>query len=96
MPARVVVVHDEPEFAGKVATALRCAGHDVAVFADPMVALDALDAAANIEVLVTRIKFAPGKPNGWREWPGPGVRGSGSCSQHARSLPSTQPAWVNS
>jgi DNA-binding NtrC family response regulator len=64
MPARVVVVHDELEFAGQVAAALRSAGHDVAVFADPMVALDALDAAESIEVLVTQIKFAPGKPNG--------------------------------
>jgi hypothetical protein len=29
-----------------------------------MVALDALDAAQRIEVLVTRVQFPPGKPNG--------------------------------
>jgi DNA-binding NtrC family response regulator len=64
MPARVVMVHDETEFAAGVAAALRLTGNDVAVFADPMRALDALDAAQRIEVLITQIKFAPGKPNG--------------------------------
>jgi DNA-binding NtrC family response regulator len=64
MPARVVVVHDEPGFAGQLTDALRLAGHDVAVFVDPMFALDALDAAERIEILITRIGFPPGKPNG--------------------------------
>jgi DNA-binding NtrC family response regulator len=62
--ARVVVVHNDPEFAAQVAATLTRAGHDVAVFADPMVALDALDTAQHVEVLVTQIRFAPAKPNG--------------------------------
>jgi DNA-binding NtrC family response regulator len=64
MPARVVLVHDEPEFLEPLDAALRQAGHDVATFADPMEALDALDAAQSIEVLVTRVQFPVGKPNG--------------------------------
>ena len=64
MPARIVIVHDEPEFVNHVSDALRLAGHEVAAFADPMAALDALDAAQHVEVLVTRVQFAPGKPNG--------------------------------
>jgi DNA-binding NtrC family response regulator len=63
MPARVVVVHDDPTFADPLA-ALLGAGQDVALFTDPMAALDALDTARTIEVLVTRVLFAPGQPNG--------------------------------
>lgn len=64
MPARVVVVHDEPEFVGEVATALRLAGHEVATFPDPLAAWDALEATRETEVLVTRVEFQPGKSNG--------------------------------
>jgi DNA-binding NtrC family response regulator len=63
VPARVVVVHDNPTFADPLA-ALLGAGQDVALFTDPMAALDALDTARTIEVLVTRVQFAPGQPNG--------------------------------
>jgi DNA-binding NtrC family response regulator len=64
MPARVVVVHDDPDFGMSVAVALKVAGYDAAMFSDPMIALDALDAASRIEMLITRIVFPPGKPNG--------------------------------
>lgn len=64
MPARVVVVHDEPEFAREAADALRLAGYDVADFTDSMTALEALLGAASIELLVTRVRFGPGKPHG--------------------------------
>jgi hypothetical protein len=63
MPARMVVVHDEPEFADPLAAMLG-SDQDVAVFADPMAALDALDTAQTIEVLVTRVRFASGQPHG--------------------------------
>ena len=63
MPARVVVVHDDPTFADPLA-ALLGAGQDVALFTDPMAALDALDTAQTIEVLVTRVRFASGQPHG--------------------------------
>jgi CheY-like chemotaxis protein len=64
MPAHVFVIHDEPEFADRLVGALSVAGHDVVAFVDPMVALDALDAAQRVELLITRIQFPPGKPNG--------------------------------
>ena len=64
MPARIVVVHDDAEFVHQLQSALRGAGHDVAAFADSMDALAALDAAQRIEVLITRMQFPPGKPNG--------------------------------
>jgi DNA-binding NtrC family response regulator len=64
MPARVVVVHDEPEFLDAVATALESAGHQVATFPDPMAAWDAMEAAQEVEVLVTRVQFEPGRSNG--------------------------------
>jgi DNA-binding NtrC family response regulator len=64
MPAQIVIVHDQPDFAEEMAAALRLAGHEVAAFHDPMIALDALDAARKIEVLISRIGFAEGKPNG--------------------------------
>jgi DNA-binding NtrC family response regulator len=64
MLARIVVVHDDPEFTDKLTSALRLADYNVTAFLDPMQALDALDAAQRIEVLVTRVQFPPGKPNG--------------------------------
>ena len=64
MPAQVVVVLDEPEFANRVATAVRAAGCEAATFTDSMAALDALEAAHRVELLVTSVDFAPGKPNG--------------------------------
>jgi DNA-binding NtrC family response regulator len=64
MPARVVVVHDEPEFVDELVAALNFAGHQVAVFTDPLEAWDALAAARLTEVLITRVRFPPGKSNG--------------------------------
>ena len=64
MPAQLVLVHDDPAFTDQCANALRNAGYEVAAFTDPMLALDALDAARTVELLITRIVFTPGKPNG--------------------------------
>jgi DNA-binding NtrC family response regulator len=64
MPARVVVVHDEPAFSDELVAALTLRGHEVAAFVDPMAAWDAVDAAQCVEVLITRVQFAPGKSNG--------------------------------
>jgi DNA-binding NtrC family response regulator len=64
IPARVVVVHSAQEYLDQVAAALGRAGFDAAAFSDPMPALEALEAAHRIEVLVTCIEFAKGKPNG--------------------------------
>ena len=64
MPARVVVVHDEPKFSKQTVDALRLVGYEVAAFTDPMAALDALENAQRVEVLITRVRFPPRKPNG--------------------------------
>jgi DNA-binding NtrC family response regulator len=64
MPARIVVVHDDPEFAGRLVSALRSTGHDVAAFADPIAAWDVVEEPRPIEVLVTGVQFPPGRSNG--------------------------------
>ena len=64
MPARIIIVHDEPAFIEALSTALISHGLDVAAFSDPLKALDALDAARTVELVITRITFAPGKSNG--------------------------------
>lgn len=64
MPARIVVVLDEPRLAAQTASALQAQGQDALALADPIAALDALERAERIEVLVTCLDFAPGKPNG--------------------------------
>ena len=58
------MVHDEPSFLDPLVTSLRAVGHDVAAFADPMVAWDALNLSSAVEILVTRVQFASGKPHG--------------------------------
>jgi DNA-binding NtrC family response regulator len=64
MPARIVVAHDDAEFVQNTVTALRDAGYDVAAFADSMSALAALEVAYRVEVLITRVLFPQGQPNG--------------------------------
>ncbi len=44
--------------------ALEAAGHDVKAFSDSMSAIDALEAAERTELLITRVAFPVGKPNG--------------------------------
>src|SRR5262245_12433414 len=64
MLAPVVIVHDDPAFLETASSALRDAGHDVATFDDPMAALHALEGAAHVEVLITRVRYPLGKPHG--------------------------------
>ena len=56
MPARIVVVHDDTgsRLIERTVSALRDAGHDVVAFNSSMSAIDALERAQQIEVLVTR------------------------------------------
>ena len=63
MPAAVLVVHDEQSTRELAVTALRAAFLEVVGFADPMTALDAIEASSRVRVLVTRVVFG-GKPNG--------------------------------
>src|SRR4051812_1363161 len=67
MPVRVVVVHDDPEFARPVTEALTAAGYEVTAFANPMSALQALQAAesvVNVDVLITGCRFGTTQPLG--------------------------------
>lgn len=59
MPAPIVIVHDDPQFLDRTATALRFAGFEAACFSGAMDALRALEEAVTIELLITRIRFAP-------------------------------------
>jgi DNA-binding NtrC family response regulator len=64
MSANIILVHDDPRFIEEAAAALRTAAHDVSTFQDPLDALNAIEAAPRFEILVTRVQFAPGRPNG--------------------------------
>jgi DNA-binding NtrC family response regulator len=82
MPARIVVAHDDPEFVGDTVTALWDAGYEVVSFADSMSALDALEAAQHVEMLITRVLFPEGTPNGVTL--GRSALGSRCCSSRRR------------
>jgi CheY-like chemotaxis protein len=64
MTARIFIVHDDPAFSEEVLSSLEAVGESVAAFDDPMGALDALETAREIELLITRVNFGPGKLNG--------------------------------
>jgi DNA-binding NtrC family response regulator len=64
MPAQIVVVHNDAAFSGPVSRALREDDHDVMVFPDPLVALNALEAAEQVKLLITRVEFPAGRSNG--------------------------------
>jgi PleD family two-component response regulator len=51
------VVHDEPKSSKQTVEALRLVRYEVAAFIDPMAALDALENAQRVEVLITRVRF---------------------------------------
>jgi hypothetical protein len=58
MPARIVMLHDEVAFLAPAATAIKAAGHDVAIFEDPMAALSVLEGRHHVELLITGVIFA--------------------------------------
>ena len=64
MPAVVLVVHDEQNTRELAVSALRAAFFEAIGFADPMAALDAIEAEPRVRVLVTRVMFGPDKLNG--------------------------------
>jgi DNA-binding NtrC family response regulator len=64
MPAQIVLVHDDKSFLEEVAAAFAALGHDIAAFERSMTALSALEHAARADVLITRLTFPPGNPNG--------------------------------
>jgi len=64
MPAQIVLVNDDNEFAGQASAALQGVGYSVAPFTDPVAAWDAIRGLSSARLLITKILFAPGKPNG--------------------------------
>lgn len=64
MPAPIVVVHQQPDTQHMLVSTVRAAGYEVAGFADPLKALDAIETGSRARVLVTRLDFGPGKLNG--------------------------------
>jgi DNA-binding NtrC family response regulator len=64
MSANIAIVYDEPAFLARAATALRHAGFNSVVFADPIEALNGIEADQRIDALVTRVTFPVGMPHG--------------------------------
>lgn len=64
MPAQIVLVHDDKNFLEEVSAAFAALGYDLAAFERSMTALSALEHAHRADVLITRLTFPPGNPNG--------------------------------
>jgi DNA-binding NtrC family response regulator len=64
MPARIVFVHDEPVFRDAMFVALANAGLSFAWYPDALLAMDALEAARRVQLIITRIRFPDGRSNG--------------------------------
>jgi DNA-binding NtrC family response regulator len=64
MPARIVLVHDELEFVCATLTVIRRAGYDIIAFMDSMSGINALEHPKHIELLIIRVRFPAGTPNG--------------------------------
>jgi len=64
MARQILLVHDDPAFTGAASGALREAGYEVMVFPDPLVALNALERAEHLDLLITRVEFPAGRSNG--------------------------------
>jgi DNA-binding NtrC family response regulator len=64
LPAHIVIVLREPTLAEKTAEALAKAGYNAVAMSDSMAALEALEAAETIELLITSAEFPGRQPNG--------------------------------
>jgi len=62
--AQILVVQTEPDFLDQIVTMLSRAGHTVHPYLDPMAALDALESLAQVDLLITRVRFGEGNPHG--------------------------------
>jgi len=62
MTAPVVVVHQQHDTRQMLMSAVRAAGYEAAGFADPLIALYAIQ--TGVRALVTRLDFGPNKLNG--------------------------------
>jgi hypothetical protein len=64
MPARIVVVLNNPKLADATVSVLTASGYDALAVHDSMAALTLLEQAEGIELLVTSTYFQEGKPTG--------------------------------
>lgn len=64
MPARIVVVLRDSVLAGKTAEGLTGLGYNAIALTNSMTALDALEAARDIELLITSTYFPGRQPSG--------------------------------
>jgi hypothetical protein len=64
MPPRVVVLYDEPDFAGQLASALRLAGYSVDAFIGPVAEWQVIARLQQADVLITGVEYPPGRSNG--------------------------------
>jgi CheY-like chemotaxis protein len=64
MPAQIAVVHDDAAFQAAAVVALRAEGYSVAAYEDALSAMVDLKSVQQLDLLVTRFQFAPGRSNG--------------------------------
>jgi DNA-binding NtrC family response regulator len=64
MPAQVVVVLDDMALANQAVEELTAQNYEAIALPSPLVALDALESADQVEVLITGTGHAEGQPNG--------------------------------
>jgi DNA-binding NtrC family response regulator len=64
MPAQIVIVHDDLEFRSGAEAALLAHGYAVRSFSTALEALLGLKEPQRVDLLITRVRFPPGKSNG--------------------------------
>jgi DNA-binding NtrC family response regulator len=64
MRACIIFVHNDPGFAEPAVAALQAAGYDVVGFQDSTSAICALERPKHVKLLITRVRFPSGMPNG--------------------------------
>ena len=64
MEQRVILVHDDAKVLAEMAAALNSNGYEVSAFASTLQALDAIEPADRVDVLVTSVLFPLGTPHG--------------------------------
>ena len=64
MAARIIIVHDDPDFVLMAEAELALGGHRVMSFFNPIEALNEIDIVSRLDLLITCIEFSAGRPNG--------------------------------
>ena len=64
MGGRILIVHDDDHFIARAAAALQAVGNTVTTSSAALEAIHQLDAMTPPDVLITRMRFGPGRSNG--------------------------------